>query len=212
MKFICYMYVSIAYAFFLLLDFAGQYAAVSNGIKYSIILILFFHSVWILKKSKENIRTQRSVINIALFCVCVADYFLLFTKFYEPGIWFFLWVQFCYRVLGNIKKKKEAISRKEKITAGILLFQVIFLFFHTKFVLVMLALEYALFSILNLCEMWRCYRRKVFSCILPLVVTFLFMCDIQVVLWDVFQFSLSGKLIWLFYVPSQVLLEKYGDL
>lgn len=206
------VYVWSAYIFFFLMDINLIEWNISSAIKYSIIIILFLHSFFVsfLQLKQNNRLSKRHFVTIALFCTACADFFLLFTNYFSIGIFCFFIVQYFYKQL--LDWKEESILKIEE-KKNIFLFlglQVVFVLLWEKYYLYIIVGEYALFLVRNLFVSWRMYRQT--GIYLPIAIILLFLCDCNVLLANVTNFSVFSILIWLFYVPSQFILEKYTDV
>lgn len=202
-------YVWSAYVLFIILDMLSFGIVATNWIKYSIIVVLFSHSVcsFLIEHKQNKCSSQRIIITIALFFTMCADYFLLFTECFSIGILCFILVQNVYQYLIDLKIKeiKKQMDYKNFFLFGFL--QVILFLLFSKWFLYITAGEYACFLFRNMFVSW--HHQKKTGIIIPIAITLLFICDCNVMLANVTDYEVFWKLIWIFYVPSQFLLEKY---
>jgi len=115
----------------------------------------------------------------AFMIVLIADYFLLWTYDYALGVLIFICLQCYYHLLFS-----------QSFSFYIVLILIVFPYLWT------LALCYAILSLFNLYE---CYQQKHW---LFWTILLLGLCDICVALQ--YMTHISIRLIWLFYLPSQV--------
>lgn len=203
-------YVWVAYVVFLFMDLGAFSVKASNLIKYSIIVVLFFHSVYVTVLEKQKKLWQRSVITVALLCSVCADFFLLFTNLYSLGILFFIMVQFLYKQLLDWKitgMHGRIVGRQFFLGLGLQI--VLWMIISEQFMYVV-AMEYGVFLLWNVFTAW--HMRSKTGKILPAAITLLFLCDCSVLLANVTDLPVFWILIWIFYVPSQFTLEKFGDI
>lgn len=100
-----YLLEAVLYAAFLLLDLRGEHVSLSGVLKYTgVLLCLLLVTVQ---------RGDRWIGAGLAFTAC-ADWFLLFTDHFLPGVCLFLCVQFCYSVwLERQANGQQAAMRRE---------------------------------------------------------------------------------------------------
>lgn len=200
-------YVWSAYILFIIIDILSLGITISNKIKYSIIVVLFLHSVISSFVKQNKIHSQASLVTIALFFAVCADYFFLFTKYSSIGILCFIAVQYVYGNLLDLRiKEKEKLISYNRIFLFLFFQTILFALFPKQF-LYIVAGEYACFLLRNMFVSW--HHKKKTGPFLPLAITLLFLCDCNVMLSNVTDYTIFRKIIWIFYVPSQFILEKY---
>lgn len=190
----------LLYAGFLYLDLVGSVDTseetviqLSNGLKYLSVILC---CSWQWKRKNQQLR-------YAQLMVLAADFFLLFSENYVIGVLCFLGVQFFYHQYLIQQDKQNAGGTK--VREGWL-----------RLLLGGLAFFYAGILLKNVID--SCYqarrgvqRARCFATGLVLLL----LCDVHVALYNVPQVShpilkgwqeLSQPFIWLFYLPSQVLV------
>lgn len=187
----------------------------STGLKY-LSIILFFITSLTIDSTTHNLKNLR-LLQVALFFTLCADTCLLIFDYYKPGIFFFCIVQTLYIIrhnsIANIDKNKLLIPiiliivlpsalnkiRPAKVEQGLYLIAIVYS------VLLITGLIIALKS----------------TKIIAWGMVFFFLCDINVALSFIFFFYpvyilgvslnyICGFLIWVFYLPSQLLLTLSG--
>lgn len=144
-----------------------------------------------------------------LLLTSLADYFLIFTNWYLPGVLLFLLVQFGYRLL--LQAPWRPMLKASALTLGASLF-----FYPESGLLFGLALAYGICLLMNLTF---CIRHKRHSYCLFFVL--LLLCDLHVGLANLepyftipsgflrtYQQRAAPGIFWIFYLPSQALLAK----
>lgn len=205
-------YVWSAYIIFIVLDLLSFGVKTSNWIKYSIIVALFFHSLLLsfVEQKQSKISSQRILVTVALFIVLCADYLLLFTEYFSVGVHCFIAVQCVYKKMIDLKINETAKWKNCKKSLLFLALQgILFVVFPKQF-LYIVAGQYACLLLWNMFTSWNYYKET--SHIIPLAITMLFLCDCNVMLANITNYTIFWRLIWIFYIPSQFLLEKYVDV
>ncbi|MDY6043971.1 MAG: hypothetical protein SPI65_00140 [Peptoniphilus sp.] len=182
---------------FLFLDiFYLRYATFSSGLKFmSIVLLFLAQCLWG--------ETERGWWKAAAGLTILTDYLLLFTDCYEWGIFFFNVVHFFRYV-----ERKRGEDDRALYFAGISGVGLMFLLSRYVSWQTALAAAYGLFLFLNTWEAFRSGNRE-----LALAYCLFWGCDICVGVANVLSpgliATISRKLIWLFYLPSQILLADH---
>ncbi len=219
------VFESVLYIIFILKDtqlISLPFGLCSDNLKYTSICLLFFFSVIFLFTRKN---TQTLLLTPALLFTVAADYFLLFTASFIPGLIFFCIVQFFYAVLIR-SFKHEKISFISVITAygvrtavcAVLLFLLRMILGRDAFTenmsLIIPGMFYGICFILNIIDSF-CYRTPI-----PFrigLILFL-LCDICVLMRNlplIFSFSPAvlhffkdtvSFFMWVFYLPGKILI------
>lgn len=190
-------------------------------IKYTSITVCFIYVFFCSRSLYES--KEKNVARVAFFFTFLADYFLLFTQKYYIGVGCFLVVQcmYLFRMSSTIQEFIYYLRKRifVWVCGVIIMLSVYFLTGiwketysenrHLTIFLMMLCSLYAFIFIGNIILAWRLKNEnKVF--LIGLLLFFL--CDCNVAIYNITEgismelLSLSGRLIWLFYLPSQVLL------
>ncbi|SFR68370.1 lysoplasmalogenase family protein [Anaeromicropila populeti] len=207
---------AVIYVAFLSLDIANSHSDYSTGMKFiGISLCLFYSIICFLMKEDKNL--ENNIVTLAITTTVIADVFLLLlNRHYTIGLLFFNITQVCYGI-------KIYLSRRKK---GSLFFIIRFVTFLALIwivgwrkvsidLLVLLTGFYFVnlfYNVIGSCLQWK--KNVLFA-----VGMLLFLCcDIQVGIFNISQYiSIEGELfkklfafsqigMWLFYLPSQVLL------
>lgn len=211
------------YLFFLVIDLNLQ----NTGNEYSIaakylgILLCFTITIMIGTKGHDTIDT-RLLQSAFLFTVC-ADYCLLISNKFIVGVSIFCIVQIIY----IFRFTRHLISRS-KIFISILIIYILLCLivftFHKAYnfdlKLSLLCLLYGCLITTSLITAIRTFKAKFFplyaSVMISTGMVLFFMCDVNVLLFNILEQSGSyfagvcGFLIWLFYLPGQVMLALSG--
>ena len=222
---------TILYGSFLVLDLSDGNISLSNGIKFTLIVLCFCY-VFLNQES-----TDKSILyclRAALFFTVISDLFILLLDYYLYGVISFLIVQQLYGLRLDIVNSRNRESGKGKplfqtvilrfalqviITAGICLL-VSRMGVKPDNLLIVTALYFisiltnVIYSVLIAFYSHRKSSDKVFA----LGMILFLLCDINVGLFNLTDFitipedfyrilySLSTILMWTFYAPSQVLI------
>lgn len=203
------------YVSFLTIDIlGGEYCVssiqISNGLKFTGIVFCFLFLLMHMLRYKSE---DGVISTLAMFSTMLADVTLLFTQKFELGVLFFIIVQQLYwrRISGEFFKSNDSYKQSMLFfiigMIGLLL---------TKQWIVLLVSIYFLSLLRNT---FSCYKKEGYS--LQTIAFLLFVaCDINVGVMNIIQsINVSGfeKIryvtsiaIWLFYLPSQVLLTMVG--
>jgi hypothetical protein len=201
----------ILYCLMITIDFSKSIHISSSFIKYtSVILCLLFYFI-------TNFR-NKSFILAALFFAVFADYFLLFTDLYIIGTASFLLVQCFYFVhAGGLKPFLKLMP--VILCAGIIFYII------TKQLLITILIIYILLSITNITRysiLIKKNRTNRENILILCGIILLLLCDIHVGLHNASSYitinntalnsyiHLSGNLIWIFYLPSQISIAFTG--
>jgi hypothetical protein len=175
-------------------------------LKYSSIVLCFILSL-LIGSEGFNKRDKLLVQSVRFFTV-VADYFLVILNDYKYGILCFCIVQIIYIIRNSfivkVKLYKLSLAVALIMTALIMLLARINLTNFNKEV-VMGGTVYGCILLLNLY-----IALKTRNCLISIGMLLFFMCDINVALYNFTKEVIPGLLIWLFYLPSQLILSLSG--
>ena len=202
------------YTFFLYFDFNDINIEISNWLKYVGIIICFLASL-IPIFSKNAAKTQY-FIPFSLFFTLVSDYFLLINtdkNLYIFGVVIFIIVQLSYFIyIETLKKNKTSFLIS-------LIFRIIL---SSILIIVLSIIRFDLLSIVSACYFVELLMNfitslsliKINKCFLIFSIGLLLFigCDISVGLTNLDLFeghikNLVSNLMWIFYLPSQVLIS-----
>lgn len=227
----------VLYSLFLITDFTDGSAGLSNGIKYSIVIICFcyvlIHKVGTDKKDLAYLRG-------ALFFTLVSDLIILFLNrgLYHYGMMTFLVVQQLYGIRLTRIRSKHPELKENKLYNSLPLRLGMQLIFATMFCLILtlsgvITDGLVIVSVLYFTSLvFNVARSARLAFLLPRdrkIVLFAFglflflLCDINVGFYNLMNFiplsgkgfqlihSISALLMWTFYAPSQVLIALSSD-
>ena len=202
------------YTLFLYFDFNDINIEISNWLKYVGIIICFLASL-IPIFSKNAAKTQY-FIPFSLFFTLISDYFLLINtdkNLYIFGVVIFIIVQLSYFIyIETLKKNKTSFLIS-------LIFRIIL---SSILIIVLSILQFDLLSIVSACYFVELLMNYVTSLSLIKINKFFLIfsiglllfigCDISVGLTNLDLFeghikNLVSNLMWIFYLPSQVLIS-----
>lgn len=187
----------------------------STGLKY-LTIILFFITSLTIDSATHNVRNLR-LLQFALFFTLCADTCLLVFDYYKPGIFFFCIVQTLYIIrhnnIANIDKNKLLIPIILIIVLPIALSKIRPV--KVEQGLYLIAIVYSVLLITGLIIALNSTRTIAWG------MTFFFLCDTNVALSFIFSVYpvyllgipldyICGFLVWVFYLPSQLLLTLSG--
>lgn len=205
----------------------GTLSNFTSIIKYISILLCLVFSI------TEGIRRQFfSPLTVALAFAAIADVFLLFTQHFSIGVFFFLCVQTCYCYVISGKKSIPLILILCGILATFCLSAMLILNISLDLTIILVTI-YFCFLLTNTIN--SCFKaitsKQICMCILTIAIVLLLLCDVNVGIQNIksyINFSYTPTLttllkfshigIWLFYLPSQVLITllsmnlKYGHV
>ncbi len=212
--------IIIIYFIFLCIDFITKDLknTYSVTLKYSAIVLCFIISLLI--KSHGYGKRDKSLVQLARIFTLIADYFLAISSNYIMGVFFFSLVQITYIIRHSIMENSNYKNLMFFIVSLSIALTVSLRIEITSIEknLVVLALIYASLLTTSLyCSVSTITRGKYSqktSWIIALGMFLFFMCDLNVGLYNIvargnIKFFL-GFLIWLFYLPSQLLLTLSG--
>ena len=202
------------YTLFLYFDFNDINIEISNWLKYVGIIICFLASL-IPIFSKNSAKSQY-FIPFSLFFTLVSDYFLLINtdkNLYIFGVVIFIIVQLSYFIyIETLKKNKTSFLIS-------LIFRIVL---SSMLIIILSILQFDLLSIVSACYFVELLMNfitslsliKMNKCFLIFSIGLLLFigCDISVGLTNLDLFeghikNLVSNLMWIFYLPSQVLIS-----
>ena len=223
--------IVILYILFLYMDFYNvKIFITSNYIKYLCILLCFVLSIFANKNLLSDIGNHRDVflLQLALFITAIADLCLVIFGFYILGVVLFSLVQITYSVRHTTKNPKTTIVKFFIIFLCIVLSYLIASLFIVEInILVPVSLFYSICLIISVSSAILVWKNKLYpspskDLIVSGMILFL-LCDICValsyisVLLPITEYNpswasqISNFLIWVFYLPSQLLLALSGN-
>lgn len=202
------------YLTFLTLDLTGKSAGLSNVLKYSSILCCA--AAALLRCLLCRARNGSGFLAAALLFTAVSDYFLLFSDCYTPGLYTFCLVQTAYLFLLRLYLWQTGFFVLRQLIirffAGALLLPLLSRLTEESLLFLIPLAFYAVSFAANIVLSSRACTRLFFGLLL------FALCDINVLLFHLsdylvlpavltdFFHSRSWFCMWLFYLPSQVLL------
>lgn len=214
--------ITILYLSYLYMDFFSRYTELSASMKFISIVLCFLLAL--LSGAKPFNGYNVKLLKIGLFLTVIADFFLLIEKeHYEIGITVFSIAQIIYTIRYNSRNRTNII-RSYVILLFTLFFTYIVIKPFTKIeIIIPIALFYGIALITNVYKAFVVYREKLYprpnGLMVALGMLLFLLCDINVLLYNIFRYvkqtngllyRLSHVSIWLYYLPSQVLLALSG--
>ena len=208
------------YLVFLYIDlYKSQFNYVSTNLKFISIISCFIISLLTNGRTFDSVNLR--LLQWGLFLTVIADFFLLkMERYNEIGVLIFSLVQIIYSVRYDVKNRNKII--RDFLIIFLVLNGINFIFVRARFIYV-IALFYGIGLISNLVKAVNIYIHGLYPKINGLMVAlgmFLFLlCDINVALYNILKYmnktdgiiySISSISIWLYYLPSQVLLSLSG--
>ncbi len=189
-----YIIIGLIYFSFIILDFSFKgYGNISSLLKFSSIVLIFLAQLFYGKAGM-------TLWKMAAACTILTDYLLLFTNYYELGVLFFIVVHLMRYIERNRINNKKFPYYALILAIGVYFITIIF---ESK--LIALSLTYALFLFLNTIEAFNSKDKK-----LILAYILFCACDLSVGIANIESSVISSvfrDLIWVFYLPSQILLS-----
>lgn len=185
------------------------------AIKYFSIILCFINALIIGKKGHDIVDTR--LLQFAMFLTLVADFFLLITQYFIPGILVFCLIQIIYVIRHSRYSKfniKLYIMAALMLVLSSLIARITSL--NANIWLLNLGIIYAIISLCSVFTALSTIKYKIYpkntAVLIILGIGLLFLCDINVALYNLNQNNyLSGFLIWFFYLPSQLFLSQSGN-
>lgn len=221
---IVFVLITIFYFTFLYIDiFYSQYLQLSNNMKFACIILCFFLSL--LSKNNAIDTCNIKLLQVGLFLTVIADFILLILdSYYEFGIAIFSAVQITYSIRYGVGNKRNTIKKYIIILGIIFVIYTIVNTFLKIDLLIPISLFYGFCLIINVYKSIIVYARNLYpkpngAMVVVGMILFLF-CDINVAIYNIIRstyflfntllYKISFVSIWLFYLPSQVLLSLSG--
>lgn len=211
--------ISILYMWFMYIDICVIQSCISSDKLKFLSMILIFIISLLAKKDALN-HKDLHLLQIGLFITVIADLFLLvLNNHYILGISLFSIVQIIYIIRYKCGDIKFIIRKFIVIFISLLIiyFMINKLVIKFDFIWIM-GVFYAYCLTSSVVEAFKVYRYKRYPkpnryMILIGMILFL-LCDINVAIYNIFNegllYSISSVSMWLFYLPSQVLLSLSG--
>ena len=223
--------ILILYLLFIYLDFFNTEFFISTKyIKYLSILLCFSLSIILNKNSFGDINSRKDIflLELAMFITTIADLFIVILDFYLLGVVLFSFVQIVYSVRYSTKKTKGIlINFLITFLCILLLYSIISIFKNETNILVPISIFYFICLLTSVGKAILVCKNNLYPApnkymIIIGMVLFL-LCDICVALSNISMLvplvgypillvsQISSFLIWVFYLPSQLLLALSGD-
>lgn len=221
------MAISILYIIFLYIDiFNMQFFISSNTLKFLSMLLVFIICIL----TGKDALSPRDIILLSsgLFISINADVFLLLlNNNYVLGIALFSLVQILYSIRYDKENTKLIIFSFSSLFIVLALSYIIINQFIFKFnFLIVMSIYYGIALLSSTCRAIKLYKAKIYprlnSKIIVLAMILFLLCDINVTLYNItgsidisndftkLLNNISFVSMWLFYLPSQVLLSLSG--
>jgi hypothetical protein len=175
-------------------------------LKYSTIIICFILSLFIGSDGYD--KKDKFLVQCARLFTVFADYFLVILGNYRYGIFCFCIVQIMY----IIRHSNLAKVNLYYCTLSVILVMVIVIILLTKFNLIdfnmELVVEGSVYGGILLFSLYIALKTKRY--LIAVGMFLFFMCDINVAIYNFYKEAIICFLIWLFYLPSQLLLTLSG--
>ncbi len=198
----------VIYIGFLYIDAANYNIGIvySLHLKYSAIILCFIISLSI--GSERIDKADKCLVQVARFFTVIADYFLVIKDSYKYGILCFCFVQIIY--IARHYRMANMNIYKVFLTASLgIVYIISFLY---KINPATFEMEYmtegAVYGGILFTSLYLALKTR--KCLIITGMTLFFLCDINVGLYNFTNEFIFGFLIWLFYLPSQLLLTLSG--
>lgn len=220
-----FIFISILiYVTFLILDFGYKNTAmISQNLKFISILLCFITSLSI-DYEGVNFRDTR-LLQLGLFFTILSDLCLLLLDYFTLGVFLFCIVQSIYIVRCTPDTSFVIMKKILQLALLLIVLTLIFRLFNSEFqLLYSIALIYGILLITSTYAALRSFEKSVLPktnyIMVSIGMCFFVLCDVNVGLYNISQnigFGISNPatnvtiyLIWLFYLPAQVLLTLSG--
>lgn len=210
----------IIYIVFNYFDFITKGACTySNNIKYFGILLCVFLAFIIGNNGYDKLDTN--LLRIALIFTAFGDLCLLILGYYTLGIFLFCLVQITYIIRHNRGgiRKNIIFTYMTVITVVVLILKILSKLLYINNLnrsIIIISCIYSVLLIFSVYTAWTTFYKKfytTYSCyLISIGMTLFLLCDINVALSNImiFKSNIAPLLIWIFYLPSQVLLVLSG--
>lgn len=215
--------ILIIFIAFLLTDIIFRYKVnlYSIYLKYSTIVLCFIISILIGKDGYNNRDTI--LVQFARFFTLLADYYLLVINDFKLGVLCFCIVQIIYIIRHSLMEKKIYKNVFFMIIAFLvaIIFSIIVNINYFDKELLSLGSLYAALLITSVycgvSTLKRGYYPRKGALVISIGIILFLFCDLNVALFNIVRYIgfskyefLTGFLIWIFYLPSQILLTLSG--
>lgn len=215
--------IGILYLYFLYMDvFNKKVFLSSNTLKFISMILIFIISIIIRKNPLSH--KDLNLLQMGLFITLIADLFLLILdRHYILGIILFSMVQILYSFRYEYRNLKLTIRNFIIIFLGLSILHIV----YNKFIaeidfLWTIGLFYGICLLNSVVKAVKAYKYKTYpkpnrQMVLIGMILFL-LCDINVAMYNILSYfsndnilyNVSSVSMWLFYLPSQVLLALSG--
>jgi uncharacterized membrane protein YhhN len=200
--------VGAIYIVFLYIDAATKDLGniYSTWLKYSTIILCFIISLFIGSEGYD--RRDRFLVQSARLFTVTADFFLLILCDYKYGIFCFCIVQIIY-IIRHSFIARMGLSKLFLLifTVVIILVSIITKINFTRINNVIIT-EAAFYGCILLISLYTALKTRKY--LISIGMLLFFLCDINVALYNLTNSFIPGILMWLFYLPSQLLLSLSG--
>ena len=203
---------AILYSFVLSLDFFPRHFFLSSDyINYFCILLCFFLSL-LIGKHNLNVKDLR-LLQLGLFITCLADLCLIIFNYFTFGVALFCLVQIIYSIRYKFNDALLIIKYFAFIfTCIFTTYFIINLTLMNLNILFVFALFYVICLITSVIFAIKSKYSKINKYMVACGMILFLLCDINVALGNMpsLAYQLSTSLIFVFYLPSQLLLALSG--
>ncbi len=224
--------IGVLYILFIYIDiYSIQFFISSNILKYISIVFCFLTTLFI---GKYNLnKKDLLLLQVGLFITVLADLCFLIFNYYVIGIGLFCLVQIIYYYRYKSRFYLNRIYNQNKIKAapifkffiGIFLFIIVFYFIVNLYIVEIdfifsVAIFYSVCILYTTVESIKVFKYNKYPFLNKYMILFgsilFLLCDINVAIFNVSRefnisiYNTSSFLIWIFYLPSQVLLSSSG--
>lgn len=234
-KFIFIIIQLVLYASFLTLDILDKNIALSNKLKFAVVVLCFIYalSTGIKGRNKDS-----GYLIYALAFTVVSDILILLSDYYLYGVLTFIIAQQLYGLrIAGLKSREEGYKDSASLYKGLVIrmlcqiflaaFSILILWLNKVRIDALLAVSLIYFisictNVVNILKLFiKHYGKKDIFCFAIGMMLFL-LCDINVGLFNLSAFlpvtpvydmiyNVSSILMWTFYAPSQVFIALSGD-
>lgn len=218
--------ISILYALFIYIDiFDGKFTISLDRIKYICIVLCFLISI-LTGKDALNKR-DLCLLQLGLFFTVIADFFLIILVNNVLGVVSFCFTQIFYSIRYRSGEFKLVLKN------SIIIFLLVSIFYLTvnhfiadMDILIGISLYYSIFLISNVVKSIKICKYNLYPSpnkyLIAIGMVLFLLCDINVALrsisgdiyslWNIADLytNIFSSLVWIFYIPSQVLLSLSG--
>lgn len=215
--------ITMFYLSYLYIDlFNHRYFQLSDYIKYICIILCFVLSLLIRNSSFDEHDVK--LLQIGLFLTVIADFFLLILNdHYAVGVSIFTVAQVTYSIRYNVKNKRSTIKNYIVIFGTVFLVYAIINRFVKMDLILPISLCYGICLIVNVHKSIVIFKQNLYpkpnGAMIAFGMVLFLLCDMNVALYNIFKYAsqtdgimyrISSVSMWLYYLPSQVLLALSG--